>query len=116
MNNSKRIANGAARYGKWLTAVCLLAPLLAWTAEAQQGPPAAPADDVQDLVFLGEARPVLVRLHVRMDGRPVHAAWDDFVKNLFKYLDTNGDGVLSKEEAERAPTVDQIISGLPASG
>ena len=43
-----------------------------------------------------------------MDGKPVEAAYDDFMKYLFAYLDVNGDGVLSKVEAERAPSVDQI--------
>ncbi|HZV05124.1 MAG TPA: EF-hand domain-containing protein [Gemmataceae bacterium] len=60
-------------------------------------------DDVQEFVFLAEARPLLVRLHVRVDGKPLPAVWDDFMKHLFAYLDVNGDGVLSKEEAERAP-------------
>ena len=58
---------------------------------------------MQEFVFLGESRPVLVRLHMRIDGKPLQAAWDDFMKYLFAYLDVNGDGVLSKDEAERAP-------------
>ncbi|MGH7174598.1 MAG: hypothetical protein ACRELG_30390, partial [Gemmataceae bacterium] len=72
-------------------------------------------DDVQDFVFLAEARPVLVRLHVRVDGKALPAAWDDFMKYLFAYLDVNGDGVLSKQEAERAPAAAQlgsVIGGL----
>jgi Ca2+-binding EF-hand superfamily protein len=68
-------------------------------------------DDIQDLVYLSEARPVLLRLHIRVDGKPLAAAWDDFIEYLFAYLDVNGDGVLSKEEAERAPTVAQMIGG-----
>jgi Ca2+-binding EF-hand superfamily protein len=75
-------------------------------------PPAA--DDVQDFIFLGETRPVLVRIHVRIDGKSVQAAWDDFIKYLFTYLDVNGDGVLSKEEAARAPSVTQIVGGAGA--
>jgi Ca2+-binding EF-hand superfamily protein len=75
----------------------------------------APAG-VQDFVLLTEARPVLVRMHVRVDGRPVEAAWDDFTKYLFGYLDVDGDGRLSKDEAERAPSVSQILSGGPIPG
>jgi Ca2+-binding EF-hand superfamily protein len=30
-------------------------------------------------------------------------AWDEFIDYTFKYADTNGDGVLSKEEADGAP-------------
>ncbi len=68
-------------------------------------------DELQEFVFLAEARPVLVRMHVRVDARPLEAAWDGFMKHLFGYLDLDGDGVLSKEEAERAPSADQILSG-----
>jgi Ca2+-binding EF-hand superfamily protein len=68
--------------------------------------------DVQEFVFLAEARPLLVRLHVRVDGKPLPAVWDEFMKHLFAYLDVNGDGVLSKQEAERAPQlVDQGRGG-----
>ena len=65
---------------------------------------------MQDFVFLAEARPVLVRLHVRVDGKPLSAAWDDFMKHLFAYLDVNGDGVLSKQEVERAPAPNQLVN------
>jgi Ca2+-binding EF-hand superfamily protein len=65
-------------------------------------------DEVHDFVFLGESRPVLVRLHVQTDGRKLQAAWDDCIDYLFKYLDVNGDGVLTKDEIERAPTPEQF--------
>jgi Ca2+-binding EF-hand superfamily protein len=67
--------------------------------------------DVQDFVLLAEARPVLVRVHVRINGRPLQAAWDDFMRHLFAHLDINGDGVLSKEEAERVPALNQLLGG-----
>jgi Ca2+-binding EF-hand superfamily protein len=74
--------------------------------------PARVADGVQEFVFLGESRPVFVRMHVRIDGKTPQAALDGFLKELFAYLDVNGDGVLSKEEAARAPSVAQIHSGI----
>jgi Ca2+-binding EF-hand superfamily protein len=92
--------------------VVALAPLLA----ADKKENAAPAkdhgpratdfgdDDVQDVVFFSETRPVLIRLHVRVDGKPYSSAWEAYVHELFNYLDRNGDGVLSKEEARRAPS------------
>src|SRR5262249_16791689 len=64
-------------------------------------------------VFLAEARPLLIRVHARLDGRPIQAAWDDFMKHLFRHLDLDGDGVLSKREAARAPALDHILSGNP---
>src|SRR5262249_40429854 len=64
-------------------------------------------DDVQDLVYLGPGRPVLVRLHLRIDGKPFpavyRAAIEGYVKELFPQLDRNGDGYLSAEEAKLLP-------------
>jgi Ca2+-binding EF-hand superfamily protein len=59
--------------------------------------------EVQDLVFLSETRPLLVRLHIQIDGKPFSLAWDRYMEDLFDYLDRDGDGILSKEEGERAP-------------
>jgi Ca2+-binding EF-hand superfamily protein len=73
--------------------------------------PAAVPDDY-DLVFLGDTRPVLIRLHVRIDGKPLRQAWDEFVAALFRYLDRDGDGVLSQEELQRAPRPQLLLQLL----
>ncbi|HTU23445.1 MAG TPA: EF-hand domain-containing protein [Gemmataceae bacterium] len=97
-----------------LSAGAFVLLLMAGETPALRSAGVSPAqrDDVQDFVFLAEARPVLVRLHVRMDGKPLSAAWDDFMKYLFAYLDLNGDGMLSKQEAERAPPAAQLGSAF----
>ncbi len=92
--------------------------VLTWlvpAAEPAKVAPTAPTDTIQDFVFLGESRPVLIRLHVQVDGQSLQAAWDASIDYLFKYLDVDGDGVLSKAEAERAPTVEQFTGGLVAA-
>jgi Ca2+-binding EF-hand superfamily protein len=100
----------------------LLLPWLVPAAEQLGGPkpqprrPVVPATDVQEFVFLGEARPVLIRLHVRADGKSLPAAWDDCIDYLFRYLDVNNDGVLMKDEVERVPTVDQLAGGALGRG
>jgi Ca2+-binding EF-hand superfamily protein len=71
--------------------------------------------DAVDLVFFGDLRPVLMRVHVRIDGKSHAEMWDDFQAKLFKYLDRDGNGTLSKEEAERAPTPQQLIRLLRGS-
>jgi Ca2+-binding EF-hand superfamily protein len=95
-----------------LPAVALALMLTGAPAPAAAPPKVRPA--AQDFVFLAEARPVLVRVHAQIGDRPINAAWADFMKYLFAHLDVNGDGVLSKAEVERAPTLDQIRSGALA--
>jgi Ca2+-binding EF-hand superfamily protein len=98
-----------------------LAALLACWALAAVGPgrgaapppgaaALAPGADAQDLVFFGQTRPVHVRLHIALDGRPFRAVWGAFLDRLFRHLDVNGDRVLSKEEAERAPAVQALFN------
>jgi Ca2+-binding EF-hand superfamily protein len=69
----------------------------------------APGTDAQDLVFFGQTRPVHLRLHISLDGKPFRAVWGAFVGRLFRHLDVNGDGALSKDEAERAPPVQTLF-------
>jgi Ca2+-binding EF-hand superfamily protein len=79
-------------------------------------PPAAadpPGEaDAQDVLLLAEAGPVLLRLHVRIDGRPVAATWERYLDRLFADLDRDGDGTLNKAEAARAPAPDFVHSFL----
>jgi Ca2+-binding EF-hand superfamily protein len=111
---SKR--RGAARAcGVFLTSALVLSLGVLVTASAGQAQAPSSAD-VHDFVFLAEARPVLIRVHIRVGDKKLAAAWDDFMAGLFRELDIDGDGALSKREAERAPTVDQIISGGPFRG
>jgi Ca2+-binding EF-hand superfamily protein len=89
--------------------------LVTWLVPGGEPTRPAPTETIQDLVFLGESRPILVRLHIEVDGQSLQAAYDASIDYLFRYLDVDGDGVLSKEEAERAPTVEQVTSGIAAS-
>jgi len=76
-----------------LLALAGLLLFIACDASAADQPKPKPAtpvvDNGQDFVFLGESRPVLVRLHVRIDGHSLQTAWDECIDYLFKYLDVN---------------------------
>jgi len=75
-------------------------------------PSAAIAGDVQDLVFLHDARPYFFRLHLQSDGRPAQAEWNAYVDVLFAFLDHDGDGVLSPGELAQAPSPAQFDQQL----
>jgi Ca2+-binding EF-hand superfamily protein len=82
-------------------------------ADFASQPPAS--TDAYDLVFLGESRPVLIRLHVRVDGKTLRQIWADFIDCLFRYLDRDGNHVLSQEELERAPRPHVLLQLLRGS-
>jgi Ca2+-binding EF-hand superfamily protein len=91
-----------------LTVTALLFALCVATADT---PKATPENEAtHDVVFFGETRPVLLRLHVTVDGKALDAVWNEFIDTLFKSLDTNGDGVLSKTEAERVPPPQMLFT------
>lgn len=72
----------------------------------------ASAEDVHDFLFLAEARPVLVRLHVQVDGKALQTNWGDFVKHVHGTFDINDDGVLDTDEVSRMPSPGQLIGGI----
>jgi Ca2+-binding EF-hand superfamily protein len=59
----------------------------------------ATAPDVQDLIFLGPTRPVLIRLHITIDGQPFRQAWHSRFDELFALEDRDGDGQLDFDQA-----------------
>jgi Ca2+-binding EF-hand superfamily protein len=81
----------------------LAAAAVLYAAASDEKPRAADSRDVQDFVLLAEQRPVLVRLHVFLDGKPFRDVWDEFVERMFKSLDRDGDGVLNADEALHTP-------------
>jgi Ca2+-binding EF-hand superfamily protein len=99
-----------------LVAALLLAGLSLAPVAGPTPPPTARAVTAPlDLVYLGEGRPLRVRVDVELDGQPLEAFWDETFRKLFAELDRDGDGLLSREEARRAPSalrVRQLSWGL----
>jgi Ca2+-binding EF-hand superfamily protein len=77
-----------------------LTMVLASTAFADDKPPAG-TESVQDLIFLGDNRPIFIRLRMSLGPQPFRVAWMNSVKAMYAYLDRNNDGTLTKEEADR---------------
>lgn len=83
-------------------------------AKPRRAAAAAPIDYL-DFVFAANDRPVLLRLHLRNGNRPYTAGWDDYLKKFYDYFDRNGDGILDKAEAERAPNTQFLQFHLQGS-
>jgi Ca2+-binding EF-hand superfamily protein len=80
-------------------------------------------DDLQDVLFLGDERPLFVRLHIKLGDKGFHTAWSDFIGRLHRFLDGDGDGVVTVQEAQRGnwpQMVQGTLAGLapapPGSG
>jgi Ca2+-binding EF-hand superfamily protein len=76
-------------------------------------PSASPAvDDVADVVLFGTGRAGFVRVHVTVAGKSYRACWADTVARLHAYLDADGDGVLTTDEAGRGPWTNLLQNPL----
>ena len=62
-----------------------------------------PPTQYKDFVFLASQRPVLIRLHVQIEGKSHYERFFDFFKEFFAQLDRDKDGVLSTEEIKIVP-------------
>ena len=71
---------------------------------ARRGPatpePVLTFPDSFDVVVLAAARPVRLRLTIRVNGKPMHEAWRTAMKKAFDHFDRDGDGFLSGHETE----------------
>jgi Ca2+-binding EF-hand superfamily protein len=86
-----------------LLALTLAVPAAQDRGEKPNEKTKAKADETYSIVYIGDDKPLLIRLHVLNDGQALEGRWNKFIDQVFKYLDVNGDGVLDKKEAERTP-------------
>lgn len=100
----------------------LAAPLSTRTsfADDSSGSPDTPTaanQSYQDLIFFGPLQPVILRLHLYVDGRPFRQAWRDHSRQRFESLDANHDGQIDVDEAKHArPPLALLASGTQALG
>lgn len=85
--------SGAAR-PYWQKCILLLAALIAavpWHAAAGE-------NDGYKLLFLGPVRPVVMRMHITINGRVLEAVWQEYFDRALRRLDLDGNKQLSGEE------------------
>jgi len=68
----------------------------------------ADANEAQDVVFLGEKRPVFLRLQVRHGSTSAFAGYEGFLSRLFMFLDRDQSGALNRSEAKQIPSSEQL--------
>ncbi len=83
--------------------------LLVLAAAADTPPAATDDDDTQDVLYMGQPHPVLLRLHLRTGGKSAFAGWDEGMEKFFRYLDRNRSGGLDRVEARKAPNAQQML-------
>ncbi len=88
-------ARGPVAATLWLLCGLFLPHATADDNRAPAGPP-----DVQDILFLGPTRPVLLRLHVTIDGEPFRELWQRRFDETCSLEDRDADGTLSLAEAQ----------------
>src|SRR2546429_2237665 len=98
-----------------LTCVVLLQSAICNLQSAIAADPSA-APDVQDVVFYGKTRPVLIRLHILVDGKPYSQAWDNYIKARFDYADRDGNGSLDRDEVRMIPSAQVFQQMLQGAG
>jgi|HubBroStandDraft_5_1064220.scaffolds.fasta_scaffold23622_1 Ca2+-binding EF-hand superfamily protein len=116
--------------GRWRVAAgfALVSALLAWTgllgaasaegpspaANSTESPAAAKTPDTQadttDLIFLSAARPIIIRLHLSVDGRRMADLRSAIARRIFDTLDANKNGVLDGNELKNLPTPQMLAT------
>src|SRR5262245_6006529 len=97
---------------KILIVALLLGCCVVAAAQDDKTPANDPPYDTQDVLYLGEGRPAILRLHLQVDGKPVFVIWETWMKRFFAYLDRNDSGGLDRVEGGKSPSPQQVMQFL----
>ncbi len=73
------------------------------------GPPTDPAAEEVQIIYPGNAKPLLIRIHLQTEGGKLESRWSSYLRDWFSFLDRNDDGRLSEVEFRRAASPQQIL-------
>ena len=59
---------------------------------------------------------MLVRVHFRIDDKPLSTLWNEFIDEVFRLLDKNGDGSLDRAEAALMPAPQEVFASRDSFG
>ena len=82
-----------------VTPTLLVLLMLAASAVADD----APRGDPRDALLLLKEGPLHLRFHVALNGRPLSERREQYITDLIRKLDADGDGKLTTEERDRSP-------------
>jgi len=90
-----------------LTLTALLVLITAVLADdkpkSEEKPKTGTPVEIQDMIFFGAKRPVLIRLHLYIDGEALGTFWEKVVQKRFDFADRNKDKTLSEKELKYFP-------------
>lgn len=92
-----------------IAALCVVGTVGIEAAEHAPAPTAKPQSF--DVLYLSEARPVVLCLHITADGIPLEQSWERFADALFAKLDTDKSGVLEEKELTKLRSVLTLLTG-----
>lgn len=91
--------------------IVLLAIPSARAAEAAPAPRSVPFTASFDVLYVSEARPVIVRLRIASACQSLTHAWEAFVAALFEKVDADKNGIIDEKEAKKLKALIALVKG-----
>src|SRR5262249_45500723 len=98
-----------ARLTLFAAAVALLC-VAGFASEPAPAPSTAKTEPF-DVLYLSDARPVVVRFQINTDGKPLTEAWGRFADALFAKLDADKSGSLDEKELTKLRPMLALLTG-----